>query len=75
MSMGEQAEEVLYLALADAKELQSIARRFRTRKLTREQFTAAVEEISAKLRQAIVALMTNKEDIPVEDFSPEDIPF
>jgi hypothetical protein len=75
MIMGEQAEEVLSLALDDAKELEQLARRFREQKLTREQFTAAVEEISTKLRQAIVALLVDKEEIPFEDISPEDIPF
>jgi hypothetical protein len=75
MIMGEQAGEVLLLALADAKELEQLARHFRAHKLTREQFTAAVEEIGAKLRQQIVALLVDKEDIPFEDISPEDIPF
>ena len=58
---------ILDLALSNVRELERLAREYRQRRLTREQFIAAVEEISAKLRQQIVALMSGGEDIAAED--------
>ena len=55
MHMGfvEEMTEVLTLTFNDARELQRIAREYRRKKLTREQFIAAVEEISLKMEQRV----------------------
>jgi len=62
---------ILDRAFSDARELERLARRYRQRKLSRDQFIAAVEEISERLRQGIVALMVKEDAMPDEG----DIPF
>ena len=69
MRTRDETECILDLAFSDARELEQLARRFRQRKLTREQFIAGVEEIAAKLRQSIVAILAE------DDVLNEDIPF
>lgn len=64
MRSSKDTATILDLALSSVSELERLSREFRRRKLTREQFIAAVEEISAKLRQQIISLMIDEEDIP-----------
>src|SRR5947209_16711358 len=51
MGIVEEMTTELTLTLNEACELQRIAREYRRRKLTREQFIAAVEEISVKMEE------------------------
>ncbi len=51
MEFDDEMTEVLTLTLNEAYELQRIARKCRKKKLTREQFIAAVEEVSLKMEE------------------------
>ena len=51
MGIVEEMTTVLTLTLNDARELYSTAQQYRRKELTREQFIAAVEELSMKIMQ------------------------
>ncbi len=57
---------ILDLSFSDVRDLERLSREFHQKKLTREQFISGVEEITAKLRQQLIALMDlpNEADIP-----------
>jgi hypothetical protein len=63
MNVNNEISEILELTLFEAWELQRAARAYRSRKLTREQFIAVVEEISMKIEQRIRPTW-EKENIP-----------
>ena len=64
--MGIVDVEDITLTLNEACELQQLAFRCRRRKLTREQFIAAVEEVSTKMVQRLNGSLCDirEEDIP-----------
>src|SRR2546426_7099445 len=53
MGIVEEMTTVLTLTLNEAYELQRTAREYRRKQLTREQFIAAVEEISLKMEERL----------------------
>ena len=66
MRVDDEMSTVLSLTLNEAYELQRLARQYRSRQLTREQFIAAVEEISTKMVQRLNGSLCDirDEDIP-----------
>ena len=66
MRVVEDMTEVVTLTLNEAFELQRLTRVYRSRQLTREQFIAAVEEISTKMVQRLNGSLCDirDEDIP-----------
>jgi len=67
MRVDEEMSTVLSLTLNEAFELQRLARQYRSRQLTREQFIAAVEEISTKMVHRLNGCLC--------DIGDEDIPY
>ena len=58
MGIVEEMTWVLTLTLDEARELQRTAREYRLKKLTREQFIAAVEEVSLKMEERLSGCLT-----------------
>ena len=63
MTSRENTALVLDLLFQDTRELEKQARRFRQRKLPRDQFIAWVEEFCGRHRQGIVSLMDCEEEM------------
>ena len=51
MGIVEEMTSDIMLTLNEARELQRLAREYRRKRLTREQFIAAVEEVSLKMEE------------------------